>query len=43
MTGVGGRPELIIKGSDDLINWEEYDFQFKPGNVEAMPLIVMPH
>lgn len=32
MTGVGGRPELILKGSLDGENWEEYDFFFKPGN-----------
>ena len=34
MTGVGGRPELIIEGSNDLeANWKEYEFLYKPGDV----------
>ncbi|XP_019856704.1 PREDICTED: lipase maturation factor 2-like [Amphimedon queenslandica] len=31
MTGVGGRPELIIEGSNDENGpWREYDFLYKP-------------
>jgi hypothetical protein len=43
MTGVEGRPELIVLGSNDLKNWEEYEFYSKPGNLETPPTFVMPH
>lgn len=43
MTGVDGRPELIIKGSMDMETWYEYDLNFKPGDVSRIPPIVMPH
>lgn len=43
MTGVGGRPELIISGSNDLEKWHEYTFNYKPGNLASPPLVVMPH
>ncbi|KAL9955341.1 hypothetical protein ACROYT_G036649 [Oculina patagonica] len=44
MTGVGGRPELIIKGSNSLEGpWEEYNFLYKPGNVYQPPPFVAPH
>ncbi|XP_040580408.1 LOW QUALITY PROTEIN: lipase maturation factor 2 [Lepeophtheirus salmonis] len=43
MTGVGGRPEVVILGSDDRQNWEEYQFLYKPGNITAMPRYVLPH
>ena len=34
MTGVGGRPEVIVEGSDDHDSgWKEYDFFYKPGKV----------
>jgi len=34
MTGVGGRPEVIIEGSNSMDGpWEEYNFFYKPGNV----------
>ena len=26
------RPEIIIEGSNDQVNWREYQFPFKPGN-----------
>lgn len=42
MTGVGGRPELIISGSYDGETWQEYDFYYKPGDVTYMPQAVMP-
>ena len=41
MTGVGGRPEVIIEGSDHLEKgWKEYEFLYKPGNVSRRPPIV---
>ena len=41
MTGVGGRPEVIIEGSDYLEKgWKEYEFLYKPGNVSRRPPIV---
>lgn len=43
MTGVGGRSELIIKGSNDLETWKEYEFYYKPNNVEKTPSFVIPH
>lgn len=35
MTGVGGRPEVIIEGSDNMKDgpWKEYNFLYKPGSV----------
>ena len=43
MTGVGGRPEVIIEGSNDLKEgWKEYDFLYKPGNLyRPLPFIGM--
>ncbi|XP_070554416.1 lipase maturation factor 2-like [Ptychodera flava] len=43
MTGVGGRPEVIIEGSYDLNQWKAYDFLYKPGNVSEAPPVVAPH
>jgi hypothetical protein len=41
MTGVGGRPEVIIEGSNSLDSgWKEYEFYYKPGNVSKVPPIV---
>ena len=38
MTGVGGRPEVIIEGSNSLDhNWKEYEFFYKPGDVSKPP------
>lgn len=35
MTGVGGRPEVIVEGSDDPDDgWKEYHFLYKPGDVK---------
>ena len=30
MTGIDGRPELVLQGSDDSTRWKAYDFHFKP-------------
>lgn len=41
MTGVGGRPEVIIEGSDSIDGpWKEYEFLYKPGNVNnSLPFV----
>uniref|UniRef100_A0A8C1M5G5 Lipase maturation factor n=2 Tax=Cyprinus carpio TaxID=7962 RepID=A0A8C1M5G5_CYPCA len=43
MTGVGGRPEVVIEGSMDRNTWTEIEFMYKPGNVSAAPPVVAPH
>ncbi|CAH3132477.1 unnamed protein product [Porites lobata] len=44
MTGVGGRPEIIIIGSNSMEGpWEEYNFLYKPGNIYQPPPFVAPH
>ncbi|EEB19962.1 conserved hypothetical protein [Pediculus humanus corporis] len=44
MTGVGGRPEVIIEGANDLKGpWYEYNFKYKPGNVNSSLPIVAPY
>ncbi|KAL3171985.1 hypothetical protein MRX96_043665 [Rhipicephalus microplus] len=38
MTGVGGRPELVLEGSDDATGpWVELPFLYKPGDVHRPP------
>ncbi len=41
MTGVGGRPEVIIEGSNNMNGgWKEYNFQYKPGNITTrLPIV----
>jgi len=50
ITGVnGGRPELVLLGSDDFNQetgegtWKEYQFWHKPGDTSDIGGIVMPH
>lgn len=44
MTGVNGRPEVVIEGSNSLVDgWKEYHFSYKPGNVSAPPQFIIPH
>ncbi|KAM9377958.1 lipase maturation factor 2a isoform 2-T2 [Pholidichthys leucotaenia] len=43
MTGVGGRPEVVIEGSSDAVTWTEIEFMYKPGNLSASPPVVTPH
>lgn len=43
MTGVGGRPEVVIEGSMDGSTWTEIEFMYKPGNVSTAPPVVTPH
>ena len=37
------RPEIIIEGSHDGINWLPYEFKYKPGDVKRRPAFVAPH
>jgi Lipase maturation factor len=41
MTGVKGRPEVVIEGSNSMEGpWQEYEFKYKPGNVKRlMPMV----
>uniref|UniRef100_T1HC95 Lipase maturation factor n=1 Tax=Rhodnius prolixus TaxID=13249 RepID=T1HC95_RHOPR len=44
MTGVGGRPEVIIEGANNLEGpWVEYHFKYKPGDVNTTLPFVAPH
>ncbi|XP_071955396.1 lipase maturation factor 2-like [Antedon mediterranea] len=44
MTGVGGRPEIIIEGSNhEFKGWKAYEFHYKPGNLSVAPPFVAPH
>ncbi|KAG7213802.1 hypothetical protein KM043_003019 [Ampulex compressa] len=44
MTGVGGRLEVIIEGSNSIDGpWKEYEFFYKPGNVNNSLPFVAPH
>jgi predicted DCC family thiol-disulfide oxidoreductase YuxK len=37
------RPEIIIEGSNDGVNWEPYEFKYKPGDPGRRPKFVAPH
>jgi lipase maturation factor 1 len=37
------RPEVIIEGSDDLVDWREYTFRYKPGPLHRGLPIVAPY
>lgn len=44
MTGVGGRPEVILEGTNNLHGaWQEYQFKYKPGNISVAPEFLLPH
>lgn len=44
MTGIGGRPEIIIEGAETRSGpWKEYNFLYKPGNVSQAPKFCLPH
>ena len=44
MTGVGGRPEVILEGSDNQNGpWKEYHFMYKPGNLSESPPSMWMH
>jgi len=37
------RNEIVIEGSDDGVNWREYEFWYKPGDVTRRPPWNIPH
>jgi predicted DCC family thiol-disulfide oxidoreductase YuxK len=37
------RPEIIVEGSNDGVNWQAYEFKYKPGNLKQRPRFVEPH
>jgi hypothetical protein len=37
------RPEIVIEGSNDGKEWREYEFKWKPGDVQRAPGWVAPH
>ena len=37
------RPEIVIEGSADGRNWQEYEFRWKPGDLSRRPGLVAPH
>jgi predicted DCC family thiol-disulfide oxidoreductase YuxK len=37
------RHEIVIEGSDDGVQWREYEFRYKPGDVARAPLWNIPH
>ncbi|XP_046299430.1 lipase maturation factor 2 isoform X1 [Marmota monax] len=43
MTGLGGRPEVVLEGSYNGHHWTEIEFMYKPGNVSRPPPVVVPH
>ncbi|XP_066250668.1 lipase maturation factor 2-like [Euwallacea similis] len=44
ITGVEGRPEILLEGSDSLEGpWKEYNFLYKPGNVNHSLAFVAPY
>lgn len=37
------RPEIIVEGSRDGVEWLPYEFKWKPGDVRRRPRFVAPH
>jgi hypothetical protein len=37
------RPEIVIEGSNDGVNWQAYEFKYKPGELTRRPAWVAPH
>jgi hypothetical protein len=37
------RPEIVIEGSDNGVEWKAYGFRWKPGDPERAPAFVEPH
>jgi predicted DCC family thiol-disulfide oxidoreductase YuxK len=37
------RPEIIVEGSNDGVNWLAYEFKHKPGDLKRRPGFVAPH
>jgi predicted DCC family thiol-disulfide oxidoreductase YuxK len=36
------RREIVVEGSDDGVNWQPYEFRYKPGDVDRPPGFVAP-
>lgn len=36
------RHEIIMQGSNDGVNWSDYEFRYKPGDVTRRPLFIAP-
>jgi lipase maturation factor 1 len=36
------RPEIVVEGSRDGVNWQAYEFPYKPGNVLRTPPVIEP-
>jgi lipase maturation factor 1 len=37
------RPEIVVEGSVDGLDWRAYEFRDKPGDVHRAPPMVAPH
>ena len=37
------RPEIIVQGSNDGVEWRVYEFKHKPGDLTRSPSFVAPH
>ena len=37
------RDEIVIQGSDDSVEWRDYEFRYKPGDVMRRPRWNVPH
>lgn len=37
------RPEIVVEGSRDGVNWEAYEFRWKPGDLYRRPGFCAPH
>lgn len=37
------RPEIIVQGSNDGVEWLDYEFKYKPGDLTSRPNFVAPH
>jgi lipase maturation factor 1 len=37
------RPEIVMEGSSDGVTWKEYEFRWKPGDLQRRPRFVAPH
>ncbi len=37
------RDEIIVEGSDDGVQWREYEFRYKPGDIKRAPPWNIPH
>jgi lipase maturation factor 1 len=37
------RPEIVVEGSNDGVNWQAYEFRYKAGDLKRRPTFVEPH